>query len=53
MELFIKRKCVCPKKTQRKQNQKKVNEARTFENIKYEPVLRRSSDFIYKKKIRI
>ena len=29
------------------QNQNKVNEAKTAENIKYEPVLSWSSDFIY------
>ena len=29
-------------------NQNKVNEAKTVENIKYEPVLSLSSGFIYK-----
>ena len=33
------KKCVCPKWSQRKQNQNKVSEARTVENIKYEPIL--------------
>ena len=39
------------KKKQRKQNQNKVNEAKTVENIKYEPILSFSSDFIYRKKL--
>ena len=47
MELLID-KCLCPKYTQRKQNQNKVNETRTVENIKYEPILSWSSDFIYR-----
>ena len=29
-------------------NQNKVNEAKTVENIKYEPILSLSSDFIYR-----
>ena len=42
----------------RKQNQNKVNEAKTVENIKYEPILSSYSDFNYRagtynKKIRI
>ena len=37
MDLFIK-KCVRP----RKQNQYKVNELRTVENVKYESILRES-----------
>ena len=32
----------------RKQNQNKVNEAKTVENIKYEPILTWSSYFIYR-----
>ena len=30
---------MCPKQTQRKKKQNKVNEAKTVENIKYESVL--------------
>ena len=30
---------MCPRKTQRKQNQNKVNEAKTIENIKYKPFI--------------
>ena len=47
MELLIK-KYVCPKLTQRKQNQNKVSEAKTVENIKYKPILSWSSDFMYR-----
>ena len=47
MELLIK-KYVCPKETQTKQNQNKVNEAKTVENIKYEPILSLFFDFIYR-----
>ena len=47
MELLIK-KYVCTKETQTKQNQNKVNEAKTVENIKYEPILSWSFDFIYR-----
>ena len=32
---------------QRKQNRNKVNEPKTVEKIKYEPILGWSSDFIY------
>ena len=41
------KKCVCPKPTQRKQNQNKANEAKTVENIKYNSILSWSSGFIY------
>ena len=40
------KKCVCPKK--QNGNKTKVNEAKTVENIKYEPILCSSSDFIYR-----
>ena len=36
------------KQTQRKQTQNKVNQAKTVENIKYEPILTWSSDLIYR-----
>ena len=36
------KKCVCPKQTQSKQSQNKINEVKTVEKIKYEPILSQS-----------
>ena len=47
-ELLIKKNVYVQNKYKGKKNQNKVNEARTVENIKYEPILSWSSDFIYR-----
>ena len=39
VKLLISDKKICPNSTQTKQSQREVNEAKTVENIKHEPVL--------------